>query len=101
MLLWHSILQKRFFCGSIAKEEAQIQLSYDLETDLRNIMGEPGKPETGRYDEFCQAFPNRICQFPTPLTSSTLAATLARSNVMKSESLWSSIELNVKPVCGQ
>jgi len=33
-----------------------IQLSYDLDTDLRVIVGEPGRPETGRYDEFCAAY---------------------------------------------
>lgn len=31
----------------------QVRLTGDLETDLRAILGEPGKPETGRYDEFC------------------------------------------------
>lgn len=30
-----------------------IQLTYRLEADLRLIMGEPGKPETGKYDELC------------------------------------------------
>jgi hypothetical protein len=35
--------------------------TYDLETDLRAIMGEPGKPETGRYDEFVVAY-QRQCR---------------------------------------
>ena len=30
-----------------------VKLTYDLEADLRYIMGEPGQPETGRYDELC------------------------------------------------
>src|SRR5271156_2800299 len=29
----------------------QVQLTYDLERDLRLIMGEPGRPETGLYDQ--------------------------------------------------
>ena len=33
-----------------------VQLTYDLERDLRTIVGEPGKPETGRYDEFCAGY---------------------------------------------
>jgi hypothetical protein len=37
-----------------------VALTGDLETDLRAILGEPGKPETGRYDEFCEAW-RRVC----------------------------------------
>jgi len=33
-----------------------IHLTYDLDTDLRQIMGEPGKPETGEYDAICEAY---------------------------------------------
>lgn len=33
-----------------------ITLTYDLETDLRTIMGEPGRPETGKYDALCEAW---------------------------------------------
>jgi|GEM_PF-2822712 len=33
-----------------------IKLTGDLQTDLRTIMGEPGKPETGLYDEICEAY---------------------------------------------
>lgn len=36
----------------------QIKLSYDLETDLRTIMGEPGFPETGIYDRICEEYHN-------------------------------------------
>ena len=38
-----------------------IHLTYDLDTDLRQIMGEPGKPETGKYDEICGAY-RRVLQ---------------------------------------
>jgi hypothetical protein len=34
----------------------QLKLTYNLHTDLVAIMGEPGKPETGRYSEFCDAY---------------------------------------------
>jgi hypothetical protein len=33
-----------------------IKLTYDLETDLRCIMGEPGKPETGAYPDLVEAY---------------------------------------------
>lgn len=33
-----------------------VKLTYHLETDLRLIMGEPGKPETGMYDRLCEAW---------------------------------------------
>ena len=33
-----------------------IQLTYDLNHDLRLIMGEPGKPDTGKYDGICDAY---------------------------------------------
>ena len=36
--------------------EGHLTLTYDLQTDLRAIVGEPGKPETGRYDEFCAGY---------------------------------------------
>ncbi|PWU21766.1 MAG: hypothetical protein C5B50_01010 [Verrucomicrobia bacterium] len=45
-------------CGQDAVEYAivsgQVPLTYDLETDLRTIMGEPGKPETGLYDQLIE-----------------------------------------------
>ena len=34
----------------------QVTLTYDLQTDLRTIMGEPGRPETGCYDRLCSAY---------------------------------------------
>jgi hypothetical protein len=37
-----------------------ITLTYDRETDLVAIMGQPGRPETGRYDEFCETW-RRTC----------------------------------------
>jgi len=33
-----------------------VQLTYDRDQDLRLIMVEPGKPETGRYDEIIVAY---------------------------------------------
>ena len=33
-----------------------VQLSYNLEADLRLIMGEPGEPQTGRYDDLCEGY---------------------------------------------
>jgi hypothetical protein len=33
-----------------------VQLTYDLEMDLRQIMGEPGQPETGKYDQICDNY---------------------------------------------
>ncbi|HVM50949.1 MAG TPA: hypothetical protein VMU04_23175 [Candidatus Acidoferrum sp.] len=39
-----------------------IQLSYDLEADLRLIMGEPGRPETGRYDDIVEAYQRVVRQ---------------------------------------
>ena len=31
-----------------------VKLTYQLEVDLRTIMGEPGKPKTGQYDAICE-----------------------------------------------
>ena len=39
----------------------QVQLGYNLEADLRLIMGEPSHPETGKYDEICEAY-RRVIQ---------------------------------------
>ena len=39
----------------------RITRTYDLQTDLRAIMGEPGQPETGRYSEFVEAY-QRQCR---------------------------------------
>jgi hypothetical protein len=33
-----------------------VALTGDLQTDLRAILGQPGKPETGRYDAICDAY---------------------------------------------
>ena len=33
-----------------------IRLAYNREQDLRLIMGEPGKPETGKYAEIIEAY---------------------------------------------
>ena len=38
----------------------QIRLSYDQEADLRLIMGEPGKPETGQYDAILVGYRNSL-----------------------------------------
>lgn len=37
-----------------------VKLTYDMETDVRAIVGEPGKPETGCYDQLCEAW-RRVC----------------------------------------
>jgi hypothetical protein len=34
----------------------QIKLTYEKERDLRLIMGEPGRPETGKYSELIEAY---------------------------------------------
>ena len=39
-----------------------VKLSYDLERDLRLIMGEPGKPETGSYSDVIEAYQRVIRQ---------------------------------------
>ncbi len=39
-----------------AIETGRVKLTYRLETDLRTIMGEPGKPETGLYDALCAEY---------------------------------------------
>ncbi len=36
--------------------QGHVQLSWDLETDLRLIMGQPGQPETGCYDKLCAKY---------------------------------------------
>jgi hypothetical protein len=41
-----------------------LQLTYDLPTDLRIIMGEPGRPETGCYDQLCAQY-RAITRQPT------------------------------------
>ncbi len=38
-----------------------VRLTYDREKDLRLIMGEPGKPETGSYPEIVEAY-QRVVQ---------------------------------------
>lgn len=40
-----------------------VTLTGNLQTDLRAILGEPGKPQTGRYDEFCEKW-RRVCAAP-------------------------------------
>jgi len=38
-----------------------IHLTYTLQEDLRLIMGEPGKPETGQYDQIVEHY-RRTCR---------------------------------------
>ncbi len=33
-----------------------VKLTYDLDQDLRTIMGEPGRPETGQYSQIIEAY---------------------------------------------
>ena len=33
-----------------------VKLTGNLQKDLISIMGEPGKPETGKYDDICEAY---------------------------------------------
>lgn len=40
--------------------KGHIQLTYNLDADLRLIMGEPGKPETGAYPSIVEAFQRTI-----------------------------------------
>jgi hypothetical protein len=40
-----------------------IRLSYDLEADLRLIMGEPGKPETGKYPDLVEHYQRMVRQY--------------------------------------
>jgi hypothetical protein len=37
-----------------------VKLTYNLEEDLRLIMGEPGKPETGAYPSIIEAYQSVI-----------------------------------------
>jgi len=39
-----------------AIETGLVQLTYERDQDLRLIMGEPGRPETGRYDAIIQDY---------------------------------------------
>lgn len=34
----------------------RVTLTGNLQTDLIKIMGEPGKPETGMYDQICEDY---------------------------------------------
>jgi hypothetical protein len=38
----------------------RIKLTYDKEQDLRLIVGEPGRPETGQYSEIVEAYRRTI-----------------------------------------
>ena len=38
----------------------RVTLTGDLQTDLITIMGQPGKPETGQYDQICEDY-RRSC----------------------------------------
>lgn len=42
----------------------RVRLSYDLDADLRLIMGEPGQPETGQYDNLVEAYQAERRQLP-------------------------------------
>jgi len=55
-----------------------VTLTYDLQTDLKAIMGEPGKPETGRYSEFIEAY-QRVCHE----NQETLAASYEASGLLE------------------
>ena len=46
----------------------RVPLTYDLQTDLRTIMGEPGRPETGCYDQLCAAYRAVVRQNTETLT---------------------------------
>lgn len=51
---------------------SHVKLTGDRETDLRAIMGEPGKPETGQYDAICEAY-RRECRNNEELLMQTYA----------------------------
>jgi len=53
-----------------------ITLTYDLEQDLRLIMGEPGKPETGAYPSIVEAFQRIIRHEWTDADAELLAGIL-------------------------
>jgi hypothetical protein len=54
----------------------QVKLSYDFEADLRLIMGEPGKPETGMYDAIILGYRNSLLREWADGDSVLLAAIL-------------------------
>jgi hypothetical protein len=39
-----------------------IRLSYNLEADLRLVMGEPGKPETGKFPDLLEHYQRMVQQ---------------------------------------
>jgi hypothetical protein len=39
----------------------RVKLTYDLQADLVTIMGEPGKPDTGKYGEIIEGY-QKVCQ---------------------------------------
>ncbi len=47
-----------------------IKLTYSLERDLRLIMGEPGKPETGLYSSLIEAYQREVRRNQELLTDS-------------------------------
>jgi len=59
-----------------------IHLTYTLQEDLRLIMGEPGKPETGQYDAIVEAYRRVLQQHYNSLVQSyrPLLEELNRSN---------------------
>ena len=39
-----------------------VAITHDLQTDLRHIMGLPGHPETGEYDNICDVYHSYCAQ---------------------------------------
>lgn len=58
-----------------------IELTYNLERDCRLIMGEPGRPETGRYDSLCEAWRRECAETSRQLLLSYEEAGLVQASV--------------------
>jgi hypothetical protein len=50
-----------------------VPLTYDLQADLVRIMGPPGFPEMGLYDDLCEAY-RRYCAQHEAIDQQLLAA---------------------------
>jgi hypothetical protein len=48
----------------------RIKLTYHLDQDLRLIMGEPGRPETGAYSDIIEAYQAQVQQNAVALVES-------------------------------